>query len=106
MSAFLPMRLAVQRPEPALAAAVGQWFAFRRGAYDAIGGHASVAGRIRRARATRCVAHGSPKGCMMAGERCITHDLWDEMGRHLHSYLASVTLADLVDGRFASREAA
>lgn len=46
LSAFLPMRLAVQRPEPALAAAVGQWFAFRRGAYDAIGGHASVASRI------------------------------------------------------------
>ena len=46
------------------------------------------------------------KGCMLKGERCITHDLWDEMGRHLHSYLASVTLADLVDGRFSRREAA
>ena len=56
-------------------------------------------------RATRCGAAQS-KGCMLKGERCITHDLWDEMGRHLHSYLASVTLADLVDGRFASREAA
>ena len=56
-------------------------------------------------RATRCGAAQS-KGCMLKGERCITHDLWDEMGRHLHSYLASVTLADLVDGRFSRREAA
>ncbi|HEY9236492.1 MULTISPECIES: Rrf2 family transcriptional regulator [Phenylobacterium] len=55
-------------------------------------------------RATRCRTQG--KGCMLKGERCITHDLWDEMGRHLESYLASVTLADLVAGRLASREAA
>ena len=56
-------------------------------------------------RATRCGAAQS-KGCMLKGERCITHDLWEEMGRHLHSYLVSVTLADLVDGRFAPQEAA
>ena len=55
-------------------------------------------------RATRCGPKG--KGCMLKGERCITHDLWDEMGRHLYAYLASVTLADLVDGRFAAQEAA
>jgi len=46
------------------------------------------------------------KGCMLKGERCITHDLWEDMGRHLHSYLASVSLADLVNGRFAPHEAA
>ena len=55
-------------------------------------------------RATRCGMQG--KGCMLKGERCITHDLWEDMGRHLHSYLASVTLADLVNGRFAPHEAA
>jgi Rrf2 family iron-sulfur cluster assembly transcriptional regulator len=55
-------------------------------------------------RATRCGMQG--KGCMLKGERCITHDLWEDMGRHLHSYLSSVTLADLVDGRFAPQEAA
>ena len=55
-------------------------------------------------RATRCGMQG--KGCMLKGERCITHDLWEDMGRHLHSYLASVTLADLVSGRFAPHEAA
>ena len=54
-------------------------------------------------RATRC-GHG--KGCMMKGERCLTHDLWEEMGRQLESYLASVTLADLVSGRLAPHEEA
>jgi Rrf2 family iron-sulfur cluster assembly transcriptional regulator len=55
-------------------------------------------------RATRCGVQG--KGCMLKGERCITHDLWEDMGRHLHSYLASVSLDDLVNGRFAPHEAA
>ena|SRR5690606_4647412 len=49
-------------------------------------------------RATRC---SSGKGCMTKGERCLTHDLWAEMGRQIHSYLASVSLADVVDGRLA-----
>jgi Rrf2 family iron-sulfur cluster assembly transcriptional regulator len=49
-------------------------------------------------RATRC-GHASAKGCMKAGVRCTTHDLWEEMGRQLHSYLASVSLADVLEGR-------
>jgi Rrf2 family iron-sulfur cluster assembly transcriptional regulator len=36
---------------------------------------------------------------MKAGERCSTHDLWEEMGRQLHSYLESVSLADVLEGR-------
>ncbi len=54
-------------------------------------------------RATRCSAKG--KGCMLKGERCLTHDLWEEMGRRLESYLASVTLADVVGGRLAEPQA-
>ncbi len=50
-------------------------------------------------RATRCSAKS--KGCMLKGERCLTHDLWEEMGRRLESYLASVSLADVVGGRLA-----
>ena len=50
-------------------------------------------------RATRCSAKG--KGCMLKGERCLTHDLWEEMGRQLHGYLNSVSLADVVLGRLA-----
>jgi Rrf2 family iron-sulfur cluster assembly transcriptional regulator len=58
-------------------------------------------------RATRC---GKPagRGCMVGGERCMTHDLWEEMGRQLHNYLASVSLADVISGRLgaAASEAA
>ncbi|WP_337188359.1 Rrf2 family transcriptional regulator [Phenylobacterium sp.] len=48
-------------------------------------------------RATRC--HGLAKGCMMRGERCLTHDLWEDLGQHIESYLASVSLADVVGGK-------
>jgi Rrf2 family iron-sulfur cluster assembly transcriptional regulator len=55
-------------------------------------------------RATRC---GHSKGCMTKGERCLTHDLWEEMGRRIEDYLASVSLADVIDGRLsADRQAA
>ncbi|HBB55523.1 MAG TPA: Rrf2 family transcriptional regulator [Hyphomonadaceae bacterium] len=48
--------------------------------------------------ATRCVA-GSPKGCTGAQGRCITHDLWDELGRHIHVFLARVSLEDVIERR-------
>ena len=51
-------------------------------------------------RATRCSAKG--KGCMLKGERCLTHDLWEEMGRQIEGYLASVSLADVVTGRLGA----
>ena len=53
-------------------------------------------------RATRC--SGQSKGCMLKGERCLTHDLWEEMGRQIHGYLASVSLADVVSGRLGQRQ--
>lgn len=53
-------------------------------------------------RATRC---GKSKGCMLKGERCMTHDLWEEMGRQLETYLASVSLEDLVSGRLSNPQA-
>jgi len=56
-------------------------------------------------RATRCAGQGSPKGCMMGGERCVTHALWAEMGRHIHSYLASVTLDDVISGKLSQDSA-
>jgi hypothetical protein len=40
---FLPLGLAAVRPEPSLAAANGQFLAFSRAAYQAIGGHRAVA---------------------------------------------------------------
>jgi len=50
-------------------------------------------------RATRCAGHGSVKGCMKGGARCVTHDLWEETGRQIYDYLSSVSLADVLAGR-------
>lgn len=43
-------------------------------------------------------ADKSKKGCVGAG-RCVTHDLWAELGRHIHMYLNSVSLGDVVGRR-------
>jgi Rrf2 family iron-sulfur cluster assembly transcriptional regulator len=48
-------------------------------------------------RAIRC--NGGKTGCMKDGARCLTHDLWEETGRQIQSYLASVSLADVLGGR-------
>ncbi len=50
-------------------------------------------------KATRCSGHGAAGGCMKGGAKCLTHDLWEETGRQIHDYLASVSLADVLDGR-------
>ena len=36
-------------------------------------------------RATRCK---QAKGCMIRGERCLTHDLWADLGDQIEHYLA------------------
>ena len=54
-------------------------------------------------RATRCVGAGSPRGCMIKGERCITHHLWEDLGAEIHAYLASVSLEDVVENRTRQR---
>lgn len=46
---------------------------------------------------TRC--ENEAKGCMDDGRRCITHDLWDELSRHIHLFLGSITLEDVIAGR-------
>lgn len=48
-------------------------------------------------KATRCEA-GSPRGCTTQG-RCLTHDLWEELGRQIYVFLNSVSLADVVQRR-------
>jgi len=45
-------------------------------------------------RATRC-SPGAPTGCSGQQARCLTHDLWEELGNQIHLYLSSVTLADV-----------
>ena len=55
-------------------------------------------------RVTRC---SSPaKGCMLKGERCLTHDLWEDLGAQIETYLASVSLADVIGGRLRESRAA
>lgn len=48
---------------------------------------------------TRCGGDGKP-GCMSANKtRCLTHDLWEGLGQHIHHYLDSIALADVCAGR-------
>jgi len=51
-------------------------------------------------KATRCEKE-SPTGCQTTGQRCLTHDLWDELGAVVQGYLARVTLADVCNKRIA-----
>jgi Rrf2 family iron-sulfur cluster assembly transcriptional regulator len=52
----------------------------------------------------RCTS--AQQGCMPGGERCLTHDLWEALGDHIHSFLAGVSLDDVVQGRLRPRKAA
>jgi Rrf2 family iron-sulfur cluster assembly transcriptional regulator len=47
---------------------------------------------------TRCTP-GSPAGCKSNKSRCLTHDLWEELGNKIHLYLNSVSLADVIEDR-------
>lgn len=49
-------------------------------------------------RATRC-SPGSPVGCQSNKSRCLTHDLWEELGNQIHLFLSSVSLADVCERR-------
>jgi len=53
-------------------------------------------------RATRCDIRSS-KGCLMQNGRCLTHDLWEELGRQIHVFLSSVTLADVVERKVLTK---
>ena len=52
-------------------------------------------------KAIRCSS--GAQGCMPGGARCLTHDLWDDLGHHIYDYLASVSLDDVVSGRLKTR---
>lgn len=65
-------------------------------------------------KATRC-AHTSNKlgankrlspenaareiGCMPGGQRCLTHNLWEDLGFAIHDYLSTVSLSDVIHKR-------
>ena len=46
---------------------------------------------------TRCEGD-AVEGCVR-GERCCTHDLWQSIGRQVSTFLANVTLEDVVERR-------
>ncbi|WP_069190067.1 Rrf2 family transcriptional regulator [Candidatus Terasakiella magnetica] len=48
--------------------------------------------------ATRCTP-GNPNGCRENKSRCLTHDLWTELGNQIYLYLSSVSLEDIVQKR-------
>ncbi len=50
---------------------------------------------------TRCSVNKVPNGCIGTG-RCVTHELWDELGRQIHSYLESVSLGDVIGKRLGN----
>jgi Rrf2 family iron-sulfur cluster assembly transcriptional regulator len=47
---------------------------------------------------TRC-SPGSPAGCHNNKGRCLTHDLWEELGNQIYLYLSSVTIDDICNKR-------
>lgn len=49
-------------------------------------------------RTTAC-ASGSSIGCQGTTARCLTHDLWDELGRQIEIFLNAVTLEDILQKR-------
>lgn len=45
---------------------------------------------------TRCTP-GAPTGCRKDNTRCLTHDLWEELGNQIFLFLNSVTIEDVVN---------
>jgi len=53
-------------------------------------------------RMTRCGGEAA-KPCM-AGQRCLTHGLWDALGDQIAGFLESVTLQEVIDGIPAGKQ--
>jgi len=49
-------------------------------------------------RATRCNP-SSAVGCKTDRSRCLTHDLWEELGNQIHLFLRSVSLSDVSENK-------
>ena len=53
-------------------------------------------------KATRCTEMGTV-GCHADGSKCLTHDLWEELGNQIHLFLSSVTLHDILERKLSTR---
>ena len=53
-------------------------------------------------------AHGcTPEkklSCTGSSDKCLTHNLWGALENHIEQFLASITVQDVVDGRFPMQE--
>ncbi len=54
-------------------------------------------------RMTRC--HGEDATPCVTGQRCLTHGLWDALGEQILAFLDSITLAEVIDGIPAAKQA-
>jgi Rrf2 family iron-sulfur cluster assembly transcriptional regulator len=57
-----------------------------------------VAAADEEIRTTACTP-GASIGCKGTSARCLTHDLWDELGRQIEIFLNAVTLEDVLARR-------
>ena len=53
-------------------------------------------------KATRCTEMGAT-GCRADRSKCLTHDLWEELGNQIHMFLSSVTLLDVLERKLSPR---
>ena len=53
-------------------------------------------------KATRCTEMGA-SGCRTDRSKCLTHDLWEELGNQIHAFLSSVSLHDVLERRLATQ---
>ena len=50
-------------------------------------------------RVTRCAGDAPSPGCMKDRSRCLTHDLWADLGEHIRDFLDGVTLEHVCERR-------
>ena len=53
-------------------------------------------------KATRCTEMGA-SGCRADRSKCLTHDLWEELGNQIHVFLSSVSLHDVLERKITTR---
>ncbi len=54
---------------------------------------------------SRCTP-SQPMSCRDSEARCLTHDLWEELGNQMYRYLRSVTLEDVIKQRVLAASSA
>lgn len=53
-------------------------------------------------KATLCKP-GSANGCRTDNSRCVTHDLWEELGNQIYLFLSTISLEDVIEHRVLGR---